>query len=325
VAVTYSVVVPVYRNAGSLKELIEEMADLADRLRRRHGMDLEVVFVVDGSPDESYEMLAARLPHAAFPSKLLAHSRNFGSFAAIRTGLHAAGGDYIGVMAADLQEPIDLQESFAARLLAGDCDVVVAARAGRADPLATRVASAVFWRTYRRLVDRAIPASGVDVFACTRGFRDELLRLPESHTSLVGLIYWLGFRRAEVTYERQRRRHGTSAWSIARRVTYLADSVFSFTDLPVRLLAAFGLLGIAIAVVGGLTVLLTRLLVGIPVPGYAAVMLAILFFGGLNALGLGIIGFYVCRAFENTKRRPLAVVMRRSDIPGAGAPGGEEP
>ena len=324
-ALTYSLVVPVYRNAGSLKELIQEVAGLADRLRRQHGIGLEAVFVVDGSPDESYEILAAQLPHAAFPSKLLAHSRNFGSFAAIRTGFDAASGDYIGAMAADLQEPIALQASFVARLLAGDCDVVVATRTGRADPLLTRIASAMFWRAYRRLVDRAIPVSGVDVFACTRRFRDELLSLPESHTSLIGLIYWLGFRRAEVTYERQPRRHGKSAWSIARRMTYLLDSVFSFTDLPVRLLAAFGILGIAIAVGGGLTVLLTRILVGIPVPGYAAVMLAILFFGGLNALGLGIIGFYVCRAFENTKRRPLAVVMKRSDIPGNAAPTGEAP
>lgn len=312
----FSLVIPVYRNEDSLDDLIEELAQLSSRIRHTFDIALEAVFVVDGSPDGSYEVLSKRLPSAPFPSKLLLHSRNFGSFAAIRSGLAAASGDYLGVMAADLQEPTKLQEEFLARLVTGDHDVVVGSRAGRGDPLFARFASAVFWRTYRLLVNRAIPRGGVDVFACNRRFRDELLRLAESNTSMVGLIFWLGFRRAEVSYRRRARKHGRTAWSFSRRVTYLLDSVFSFSDLPVRLLVAFGVLGLTVAALGGAVVFLTRVVAGIPVPGYAPTMLTILFFGGLNALGLGIVGSYAWRGFENTKRRPLAVIMKSSSILG---------
>jgi glycosyltransferase involved in cell wall biosynthesis len=315
---TFSIVIPVYRNAESLQELIGELSTLHSRLHHTRGFSMEAVFVVDGNPDGSYELLARQLPSASFPSKLLLHSRNFGSFSAIRSGLTAASGDYLGVMAADLQEPTSLQEEFLTRLMTGDYDIVVGSRAGRDDSPFVRIASAVFWRLYRLIVSNEIPKGGVDVFACNRRFSDELLQLSEANSSLIGLIFWLGFRRAEVLYRRQARAHGLSAWSLRRKVTYLLDSVFSFTDLPVRLLIAFGLLGVLVATLGATVVFLARLFGGIPVPGYAATMIVILFFGGLNALGLGIVGSYAWRGFENTKRRPLAVVLRCSSIAGNG-------
>jgi glycosyltransferase involved in cell wall biosynthesis len=312
----FSVVIPVYRNAESLVELIGELSGLRARLHDALGVSMEAVFVVDGNPDGSYEVLLRHLPGAPFPSQLLLHSRNFGSFAAIRSGLGAASGEYRGVMAADLQEPASLQEEFLTRLMTGEYDIVVGSRTGRDDALFVRLASAVFWRLYRLLVSNAIPKGGVDVFACNRRFSEELLRLPEANSSMIGLIFWLGFRRSEVLYRRRARAHGRSAWSLGRKVTYLLDSVFSFTDLPVRLLILFGLLQVLVACVGGVVVTLAKIVGGIPVPGYAATMLVILFFGTLNSLGLGIIGSYVWRGFENTKRRPLAVVLKCSSIAG---------
>ena len=316
----FSIVIPVYRNVESLQELIGELSGLQSRFHHTLGVSLEAVFVVDGNPDGSYEVLSRHLPSAPFPSKLLLHSRNFGSFAAVRSGLQAASGDYLGVMAADLQEPASLQEEFLTRLMTDDYDIVVGSRAGRDDPLFVRLASAAFWRLYRLIVSDAIPEGGVDVFACNRRFSAELLQLPEANSSLIGLIFWLGFRRAEVLYRRRARAHGKSAWSLGRKVTYLLDSVFSFTDLPVRLLMVFGLLGVLVASLGGAVVFLARMLGGIPVPGYAATMLVILFFGALNSLGLGIVGSYAWRGFENTKRRPLAVVLKCSSIAGNGTP-----
>jgi glycosyltransferase involved in cell wall biosynthesis len=315
----FSIVIPVYRNVESLRELIGELSGLQSRLHQTLGVSMEAVFVVDGNPDGSYEVLAHRLPSAPFPSKLLLHSRNFGSFSAIRSGLRAASGEYLGVMAADLQEPTSLQEEFLNRLMTGDYDIVVGSRVGRDDSLFVRAASAVFWRLYRWLISSAIPKGGVDVFACNRRFSDELLQLPEANSSMIGLIFWLGFRRAEVRYRRRARVHGKSAWSLGRKVTYLLDSVFSFTDLPVRLLMVFGLLGVLVASLGGAVVFFARVLGDISVPGYAATMLVILFFGALNALGLGIVGSYAWRGFENTKRRPLAVAMKCSSFAGDGA------
>jgi glycosyltransferase involved in cell wall biosynthesis len=281
-------------------------------------MRLKVVFVVDGSPDRSAEVLAIALPGATFASKLIVHSRNFGSFAAIRTGFATSEGLYVATMAADLQEPPELMLEFLDRLITGRYDVVVGCCTDRADPLMARAAASVFWRLYRALVNREIPANGVDVFGCNRRFRDELVSLGESNSSIVGLLFWLGFRRAEVAYRRLPRRHdyGRSAWSFRRKVDYLLDSVFSFTDRPVKVFAVLGLFGMAMAMLVGGVVVVARMVGGIQVPGYTATVLIVLCFAGLNALGLGIVGMYAWRGYENTKGRPLALVMTARSFSG---------
>jgi glycosyltransferase involved in cell wall biosynthesis len=311
----FSLVVPVFRNEGSLPELLEALDDLD----RRTGADLEVVFVVDGSPDCSLELLQTRLPGCRFKAQLLALSRNFGSFPAITAGLAAARGEAFGVMAADLQDPPELMLEFRERLLADSCDVVVGTRVGRGDPLTTRAASALFWWLYRRLVQAEVPPGGVDVFGCNRAFRDHLLALRERNTTLVGLLFWLGFRRDAVPYVRRPRRHGRSAWSLRRRVRYLLDSGFAFSDLPVRLMSLAGFAGMSLAVILAAIVFVARLRGDIPVPGYTATVLSVMFFGGLNSLGIGVLGEYVWRTFENSKGRPGYVVARRREFPGSGA------
>jgi len=122
-----------------------------------------------------------------------------------------------------------------------------------------------------------------------------------------------------VSYTRRAREHGKSAWTFRRKLTYMMDSVFAFSDLPIRLLLVVGVLGLAVAVLLGLIELALRLGGGAEVPGYAATMITILFFGGLNACGFGLLGAYLWRAFANTQRRPLAVVMRAETFAGIGA------
>ena len=307
----FSVIVPVYRNEESLPELIEALAELG----RGVSGDLEVVFVVDGSPDRSHARLREILPAVPFAAQLILLSRNFGSFAAVRCGLQAARGEYFAVLAADLQEPPELVQQFFRSLAADEADVVIGTRDARSDPFVSRFLSALFWRLYRSLINPDIPRGGVDVFGCNREFRDQLLALDERHSSLIGLLFWLGFRRHSVSYERRARRHGKSAWTLRSKITYMLDSIFAFSDLPVRLLLLIGIVGIGVAAIFGATVLAFRLLGQFSVPGYAATITAILFFGGLNALGLGIIGAYVWRAYANIQHRPLAVVMRRESFP----------
>jgi glycosyltransferase involved in cell wall biosynthesis len=307
-AALMSLVIPVYRNEASLPELLEALGRVQARLRSR----LEVLFVVDGSPDGSVQVLQRLLPDQGFASHLIALSRNFGSFAAIRAGLAQARGDLFAVMAADLQEPPELLVEFERALADGNADVVVGTRRNRADTLATRVLARAFWSLYRRFVHHELPPRGVDVFACNRAFRDQLVALPEANTSLVGLIYWLGFARAEVAYDRAPRRHGRSAWSLPRRFRYSLDSAFAFSDLPIRLMELVGALGLLLAIALGMVVLYAKLSGSIPIPGYAATVLVIMFFGALNALGLGVIGEYVWRAYENGKGRPGFVVARHT-------------
>ncbi len=319
-----SLIVPVYRNEENLTELLEALAQISASV----GDDFEAVLVVDGSPDRCAEILQARLASAGHPSRLLIHSRNYGSFAAIRTGLAAASPGSFAVMAADLQEPPELVCEFFRILDEDEADVVVGTRSARRDPWLSRIASGLFWRAYRASVNREIPAGGVDVFGCNEVFRNHLLKLGEAHTSLVGLIYWLGFRRQEVPYERRERQKGSSAWTLGRRIEYLLDSLFAFTDLPIRMLLAVGTLGLAVSAFFGILVVVLRLGVGFSVPGYAATILTILFFGALNVIGIGIVGAYVYRAFVNTQGRPLAVVMsqhRYGEADGSADPQPEPP
>lgn len=308
----YSIVVPVYGNEESLPQLNARLAELVPRLDG----PLEVVFVVDGSPDRSSEVLAELLPRQPFASRLVLHSRNFGSFAAIRTGMQRTSGRYVGVMAADLQEPPELMVEFFAALRGGENDLVVGRRRSRAgDPRLTAARSRLFWALYRRFVQPQMPVGGVDVFACTDEFRAHLVELDESHSSLVALALWLGFRRTIVEYDRLPREHGESGWTLRKKLKYLSDSIFSFTDLPIRMLLATGMVGLFSSISIALVVLIARITGAIDVPGYAATVLVIAFFGALNLFGLGIIGAYVWRAFENTKRRPASVVMADREIP----------
>ncbi len=301
-----TLVIPVYRNELNLPDLLNALTNLNTQLENK----LELVFVVDGSPDRCYEILRESLPSQPFRSKLILLSRNFGSFMAIRTGLQNGTGNRFAVMAADLQEPPELVVEMNRVLLRQDTDVVVGVREGRNDPWTSRMASKIFWTLYQRYVIPEIPPGGVDMFACNRAFRDTLLTLDERHSSLVAQIFWLGYRRDVVKYTRQERLHGKSAWTLRKKVNYLMDSVFAFTDLPIRLLTRVGAFGSITAAAFGAITLTAKLHGMIQVPGYAMIMLTISFLGCLNLLGLGIVGSYAWRTYENTKNRPLAIPMR---------------
>jgi len=306
-ATRYSLVIPVFRNESAIPDLLAALQSLDREL----GGALEVVLVIDGSPDRSLSVLVGALPATGLHAKVLDMARNFGAFAAIRAGLIEARGPYFAVMAADLQEPPELVIEFFRKLESDTCDVVCGVREGRDDPIATRATSALFWATYRRLVQPEMPKGGIDVFGCNQRARDELVAFSEAHSSLVGQLVWIGMRRCDVPYRRRARAHGSSGWTLGKKITYMLDSSLAFSDLPIRLLFGVGCIALAVALGYGAVVLVARLTGIISEPGYATTVLLIAGFGALNALGLSVVGAYAWRAFENTKGRPLAIVQRR--------------
>lgn len=310
-----SLVIPVYRNEENLDRLLTELVRLRETLA-----DLEVVFAIDGSPDRCAEILTTRLPATGLRAQLVQLSRNFGSFSAICAGLEVGEGDHFAVLAADLQEPPALIARFAAILSSGSADITFGVRSKRADPWLTELTSSLFWRLYRRFVLPEMPAGGVDVFGCTREVRDRLLSLRESHTNIVGLLLWLGYRQVFVPYERLARQEGRSSWTFAKKLRYSVDSIFNFTDLPIRFLLAAGLLGTGLSVLVTVIVLGAWSLGDINVPGYTPLILAITFFGGLTTLGLGIIGQYLWLALRNTRQRPNYLIRTVERFAGAGKP-----
>ena len=300
-----SLIIPVYKNEENIPPLLDAIKSISKQIDD----DFEAVFVVDGSPDGSFIALRDKLPTAGFPAQLIALSRNFGAFAAIRAGLERANGNTFAVMAADLQEPPELIVNIHAALKADTCDVAYGERTKRCDPWISRLLSHIFWSFYRRNVTLDIPRGGVDIFGCNRVVRDQVLRLEEQNSSLVVLLFWIGFRRQVFTYQRRTREIGSSAWTFSKKWKYMQDSIFSFSDLPISFLLAVGFFGIFLSIIFAIVVFLGSVLGHIEVPGYAATIIVILFFGALQLLSTGVLGIYIWRVFDNTKGRPLHIVM----------------
>src|ERR1017187_159844 len=299
-----SLVIPVYKNEANLDRLLAELVKLASLVPG----EFEVVFVVDGGPHRCLEIRRERRPQLPLRTQLLSLSRNFGSFAAVAAGLERARGECMSVMAADLQEPPELVLQFFDALGSGRADIVFGVRSRRSDPWLSEIASNIFWFLFRKLVIKDIPPGGVDVFGCTREVRDQLIQLQGIDSNLIALLFWLGYRREYIVYERQRRLEGKSAWTFGKKLRYCVNSIFNFTDLPIQLLLYSGAVALVLAVAASLLVIVAKLRGGIPVPGYAATALAIMFFGALTSLGFGIVGQYLWLGLQVTRRRPHSVV-----------------
>ena len=260
-----------------------------------------------------------------FEAQLIALSRNFGSFSAIRAGLAAAEGDFVAIMAADLQEPIELVRDFFAALSGGECDVAVGVRASRSDPPQPDDA-----RIARVL--EAGPPQPRAARAAERGRRCVCLHAPGSeppdspprsptqqpHRPPL----WVGFRRIEVPYERRQRTEGKSGWRLRRKLRYLFDSLFSFTDIPIMAITRD-----RTDRRGGQRGRRPRGIRGVArrrdskVAGYTPLMLAIVFTASSILVSLGVIGSFVWRTYENTKGRPGAIPMTHEHFGGDEAEG----
>ncbi len=306
----YSLVIPVYKNEDSIESLVTVLSQLNKDL----GGELEVVFVIDGSPDRSQELLEKLLPASQIRSQVLASSRNFGAFSAIRMGLETASGNFIAVMSADLQEPPELVKEFFQALDTNEYDIIFGVRASREDPWSSTVASQTFWWFYQRFVEPDCPVGGVDMFAMTDSFRDHIVEMREANSSLLGLLFWVGGRRKFVPYHRQAREHGKSAWTLQKKISYLLDSVFAFTDLPVRLMMIAGALGILLALgfcSGHFHLAIQWHWSGAWVCRHDA---DDIIFRCFEPLWVGCCRKLCWRGYENTKRRPLNIVANKKSF-----------
>lgn len=304
--IKYSIIVPVYNNEKSIPDLLDNLNYLNEILNKQ----IEILFVNDDSLDSSFLILNENLEKFSFPAKIINHSKNFGSFSAIRTGLEIACGKYLAIMSADCQEPNSLIISFFNILEKQECDIVIGKRKKRRDSLFNKIAANCFWWLYRKFIFKDMPEGGVDIFGCNKIVKDQLLQLKESRSSLVALLFWIGFKRKYIEYERQQSTQKKSGWSFFKKLNYAFDSFFSFSNFPISLLVLIGFAGITISIIFGLSILLKYYYGTIIVPGYSALILTILFFGGLNILAVGLVGVYVWRIYENSKNRPLGIISK---------------
>lgn len=298
-----SVIVPVYHNAATLPVLVDRLSSVAAKLADDR---FEFVFVDDGSRDESFEVLR-QLAKTDERLRMIRLSRNFGPNAAILAGLTFAHGDCAVVLAADLQDPPELVPAMLDRWRDGD-RVVFTARRSRADSLASRLASGMFNRLFRWLVFRDFPPGGFGFALIDRQVMDILLELQEKNAFIFGQLLWVGFKRGVVHYDRKPRQEGRSGWTPAKRIKYFIDAFTAFSYIPLRAASVLGMSLAGLGFVYALAIVVARLANGTAVPGWASLTVVVLVTSGVQLVLVGILGEYLWRVLDETRRRPVFIV-----------------
>jgi len=303
----FSIVVPVYHNASSLPDLLLEMRAVAGKNRQD---DFEFIFVDDGSGDDSFAVLET-LAQSTPGMQAVKLSRNFGSNLAILAGLARAKGDAVAVIAADLQDPPALIHDMLELWRQGH-KVVIAARRKREDPFPTSLLADSFYRLFRRYAIKTMPEHGFDFFLIDRQVGALLNDIQENNAYLMGLILWLGFDPYVLYYDRQARvdKYGQSMWSFTKKFKYFVDSFVAFSYFPIRLAAGLGILFSLFGLVYAIWVIFARLTLGVEAEGWASLMIVVLIAAGAQMLILGIIGEYLWRNLDETRRRPRFIIEK---------------
>ncbi|HEX3701173.1 MAG TPA: glycosyltransferase family 2 protein [Phenylobacterium sp.] len=303
---TLSLVIPMHNEAPVLDALFARLDETVGRL----AVKLEVVCVDDGSRDATLDRLRVRA--AADPRiKVLSLSRNFGKEAALTAGLEAATGDMVVPLDADLQDPPELVGEFVTLWEQG-YDVVYGVRSDRtSDTVLKRTTANLFYQLFNSLSDYPIPASTGDFRLMDRCVIEALRRLPERNRFMKGLFAWVGFRQVGVPYVRPVRMAGETAWGYRKLFRFAVDGVTAFTTLPLRIWTLVGIGAAVAALITGVGLIVRVLIVGRDVPGYASLMVVLLFAFALQMIALGVMGEYIGRMYQEVKGRPTYLVKDR--------------
>jgi polyisoprenyl-phosphate glycosyltransferase len=307
-----SVVIPVYDESAGLAALLARLRTTLDGME----CDYELVFVDDGSKDETGLMLEA-LASTDRRIKLLSLSRNFGHQAAITAGLDFAEGDAVAVMDADLQDPPELLPAMV-RLYSQGYEVVSAQRQERpGDGFTKRFTAAAFYWTMRRFVDERLQPEVGDFRLFSRAAVLAIRNFREQHRFMRGLVAWLGLKEAILPFQREARAFGATKYPMLKMLAFAWTAISSFSALPLRLCMAGGvavmLFGMGYLGYAVFAAIVSRTVV----PGWTSLVCLQIIFSGATFMAIGVLGNYVSRIYEETKHRPLYVVARRSNIAAA--------
>lgn len=317
-----SIIVPVYFNADTLDALYE---DIRTKILDQSLFSCEVVFVDDGSADESWQILQ-RLAHQDKRVRIFRLSRNFGSHAAILCGLSQARGRCAVVKAADLQEPTELVLQMVASWKTGK-NVVLAVREGREEPLGQKIFAAAYYALVRRTALPQMPKGGFDVFLVDRKVIEVLERMDEKNSAITGQILWSGFSTEKIYYTRLARTTGKSRWSLKKKIRLVTDTLFSFSSLPIGIVTGIGLISVAGSIVWAVVALIARLAGTITVSGWTSMLIFNVFSFGIIMASLGLLGGYLWRTFDATRNRPPYIIEENGELSptNANAPEEKEP
>lgn len=303
--VELSVVIPVFNEENALPFLMQRLAQVLDALERPY----EVLFVDDGSRDGSLEVLR-ELNQQRSEVRIVELSRNFGKEIAVSAGLDHARGRAVVVMDADLQDPPELIPELLEKWREGYDAVYATRTARRGETWLKRSTASAFYYLLSKTSEIPIPSNTGDFRLLDRAVVETLRQLPEHNRFMKGLFAWVGFRQTAVHFDRPARAKGHTKWNLASLVRLSVDGLTSFSSLPLQLAGYVGMFVSAAAFAYALFLFVRTIVLGIDVPGYASLMVVILFLGGLQLFTLGVIGEYLGRVFIEVKRRPLYIVRK---------------
>ncbi len=301
--ITLSIISPVYNEEAVIEIFLQTISPILEKTK----MAYEIIFINDGSTDNTLEKLLSLKPGYPF-IRIINLSRNFGKEAALTAGIEHAKGDAVIPIDADLQHPPQTILEFIKKWQEG-YDVVVGKRLTRTGehPL-KKLSAKLFYKTINALSETKIPADVGDFRLMDKKVIEALKQLPENQRFMKGLFEWVGFKTAVVEYYQNERAAGESTfngWSLWK---FAMDGLTSFSTIPLRVWFYIGLAISSFSLLVGIYIIIKTIIFGIDTPGYASTMVMILFFGGIQLLGIGVLGKYIGRMYQETKRRPVYII-----------------
>ncbi len=300
-----SLVVPCYNEEGNVKPLFQLIEDSFNDLEG----GAEVIYVDDGSTDTTKQMiLDVYNLNSSVNVQLISFSRNFGKEAAIYAGLQHAMGDYVCIMDGDLQQrPETVQQMLNELEAEPQIDCVAAYQKERHESHLKRFFKSCFYKLMSKMCDVDFKNGASDFRLMRRNMVDAILKMTEYHRFSKGIFSWVGFNTKYIEYQAEERTSGSTKWSYRKLFKYAIDGMISFSTFPLKLSTYIGFVAAALSVIYLIVVLIQKLCFGIDVPGYATIVILVLFFGGLQLFCLGILGEYVSKVFIQVKDRPVYI------------------
>lgn len=301
--ITISIIAPFYCEEDMCDLFLKEITAVLNELNK----PFEIVCVNDGSTDNTLANLLQAKKN--YPNiKIINLSRNFGKEAALTAGLDYAKGEVIIPIDADLQDPPDLIKEFIAHWEEG-YDVVLAKRIDRSsDSIAKRITAHLFYKVHNKISHTKIPENVGDYRLITRKVLNAIRELPENQRFMKGIFAWVGFRTATLEYKRDKRKAGKTSFNVWKLWNLAIEGITSFSTVPLQIWLYIGILVSLLSFIYGSYMILRTLFFGVDVPGYASLLTSILFLGGIQLIGFGILGEYIGRIYIESKRRPTYIV-----------------
>ncbi len=297
-----SVIIPVYWNEDTLELLYDDLKEkVLGQLE-----DYELVFVDDGSGDNSWEIIN-KIKNRDDRVICVKLSRNFGEHSALLAGLSVCTGDCAVTKQADLQEDSEIILEMYESWKKGN-KVVLAVREERDDSFATKFFAGLYYKLMQKFANKNMPSGGCDCYLLDRQVIEVLLKLDEKNSSLTLQVLWVGFKTDKIYFHRREREIGKGRWTFAKKFKLVLDSMISFSYVPIRMMWIIGILFFAFSVIMGIEVFVEWFTVGTPVAGWPSLMCVVLCSSGLILLMLGMLGEYIWRTFDAARKRPPFII-----------------